>query len=64
MQGKPHPGPGWPRTPKGMGNAVRRIAPALRKLGYVVTFDRAGDAARDRTISDRHPALTCPPFST
>ena len=50
MQGKPHPGPGWPRTPKGMGNAVRKIAPALRKLGYVVTFDRAGDAAGTRTI--------------
>jgi hypothetical protein len=25
-----------------MGNALRKIAPALRKLGYVVTFWRAG----------------------
>jgi hypothetical protein len=42
MQGKPHPGRGWPRTPKGMGNALRRIAPALRKLGYTVEFGSAG----------------------
>jgi hypothetical protein len=56
MQGKPHGGPGWPRTPKGMGNALRRIAPALRKVGYVVTFHREGDAARTRNIRIDTPA--------
>ena len=35
-------GRGWPRTPKGMNTALRRIAPALRQIGYAVTFDKAG----------------------
>jgi hypothetical protein len=50
MQGKSHPGPGWPRTPRGMGGALRKIAPALRKLGYVVKFAIVGHA-KDRIIT-------------
>jgi hypothetical protein len=43
---------GWPRTPRGMSAALRRIAPALRKLGYVVDFARMpGTGARVIRVS-------------
>ena len=80
MQGKPGAhGRGWPRTPRGMSSTLRRIAPALRKLGYTVEFTAAGRGqdrhrqividtpepeARARGGAARGPALTCPPFST
>ncbi|MEF2278784.1 hypothetical protein V3W47_10785 [Deinococcus sp. YIM 134068] len=31
------PPQGWPRTPKALGNALRRLAPALSQTGYGVT---------------------------
>lgn len=31
------PPQGWPRTPKALGDALRRLAPALSKTGYSVT---------------------------
>jgi DNA-binding XRE family transcriptional regulator len=48
MSGKPR-GQGWPNTPRGMSGALRRIAPALRKLGYAVDFLTVGHA-KDRII--------------
>jgi hypothetical protein len=53
-----HRGRGWPRTPRGMSAALRRIAPALRKLGYEVGFERAGDAAGSRIIMIIPPRTT------
>jgi hypothetical protein len=54
MQGKPHPGRGWPKTPRAMSGALRRIAPALRKLGYRVDFAKVGHA-RTRVITLETP---------
>jgi hypothetical protein len=51
MSGRARP-QGWPNTPHGMGRALHRIAPALRKLGYGVTFERtAGTGERVITIT-------------
>ena len=49
-QAKPIHGRGWPRTPRAMSGALRRIAPALRQLGYRVEFLKAGHA-RERIIA-------------
>jgi len=40
----------WPRTPKGASNALRRIAPTLRRLGVDVDFERKASGNRPRTI--------------
>ena len=50
-QAKPIHGRGWPRTPRAMSGALRRIAPALRKLGYAVEFLRGSDTAHGRLIA-------------
>ena len=56
-------GRGWPRAPRGMGAALRRIAPALRKA-------RLRGRVRDRRArqhphhQDRHPAFLCRPNCT
>ncbi len=42
---------GWPQTPKGLSGQLRKIAPALRHLGYHVDFTRAGDAEGSRIIT-------------
>ena len=43
MRGKPRPDGAGRTRRRGMGGALRRIAPALRKLGYEVEFKRAGE---------------------
>jgi hypothetical protein len=61
IYGKPHPRRGWPKTPRGMGGALRRVAPALRKLGYGVEFARAagtGERAISITTPNQHSAKT------
>jgi hypothetical protein len=40
---------GWPKTPRALGTALRRIAPNLRSVGIEVTFNREGHD-RDRII--------------
>jgi hypothetical protein len=48
---------GWPSSPKGMGSALRRVAPALRAHGIDVAFDRETDKGRTRLIMlTRSPA--------
>ena len=42
---------GWPQSPKGLGGQLRRIAPALRKLGYRVDFGFTSDQAHERLIT-------------
>jgi hypothetical protein len=39
----------WPKNPRAVSGRLRRAAPALRKVGVQVTFDREGKA-RDRKI--------------
>jgi hypothetical protein len=42
----------WPKSPKAMGGAVRRLAPQLRMIGVDVVFHRVGkDGARTIEIS-------------
>jgi hypothetical protein len=44
----------WPRTPRGLSAALRRIAPNLRRVGVVVVLNlRAGDRARSRLLEIR-----------
>jgi hypothetical protein len=40
----------WPKSPRAMSSALRRLAPNLRVAGLEVEFDRATDAARSRTL--------------
>jgi hypothetical protein len=42
---------GWPRTARGMGSAMRSIAPALRKIGYVVGFGEREPGTGRRIIA-------------
>ena len=42
--------PGWPRTPRGLTNTLRRLAPSLRHIGITFAEDRSRDA---RTITMR-----------
>ena len=35
----PHPEEAWPKTARGFGSALRRLAPSLRTLGYEVEVD-------------------------
>ncbi len=44
----------WPQSPRGMSGALRRIVPALRTRGIVVTFRRASNQDRRRLIMIRH----------
>ncbi len=40
----------WPKTPRGISNAVRRLAPNLRRAGLAVEFPRKAGGIRDRLI--------------
>lgn len=43
---RPH-GEAWPRSPKGLGDALRRLAPALRMIGFVCKQgEKTGGAIR------------------
>jgi len=41
---------GWPRAPNALSGIIRRMAPALRKVGIEVEFSR-DDAAASRVIT-------------
>jgi hypothetical protein len=41
------PPAGWPRAPNALSGTLRRLAPALRKVGITVEF------SRDETIASR-----------
>lgn len=41
---------GWPHSPRAMGGALRRLSPALRQLGVVVTEPERGARPRDYRI--------------
>jgi hypothetical protein len=47
---------GWPTTPKAMGGALRRVAPALRQIGFGIEFCRQPGGNRTKTIVLTAPA--------
>lgn len=51
---------GWPSTPHGLSNAIRRLAPNLRAAGLEVSFRRA---ARKRIIRLERVAISASPAS-
>ena len=45
--------PAWPKTPHGLGNAIRRLAPPLRSAGLEVQFWKSGQRYIHLRRSDR-----------
>jgi hypothetical protein len=48
--------PNAPRTARGLGNALRRVAPALAQVGIVVSFGERGEAGIECSIEYEHRA--------
>jgi hypothetical protein len=56
---RPH-GEAWPRTPKGLGDALRRLAPALRLIGFECkSLPKTGGVIRWHVFSRPQPADPC-----
>lgn len=56
------PGPGWPKTARGLSGAIRRLAPALSRRGIEVTPPAMNDRTRRFTL--RSTARTARPPGT
>ena len=57
---RPH-GEAWPRSPKGLGDALRRLAPALRLIGFECkNLPKIGGVIRWHIFSKPQPADPCP----
>lgn len=57
---RPH-GEAWPRTPKGLGDALRRLAPALRLIGFECkALPKTGGAIRWCIFPKPESADPCP----
>ena len=57
---KPH-GEAWPRTPKGLGDALRRLAPALRMIGFECrSLPKTGGVIRWHIFLRTRPAESSP----
>lgn len=57
---RPH-GEAWPRTPKGLGDVLRRLAPALRLIGFECGAQpKVGGVIRWHIFSRPRPADLCP----
>jgi hypothetical protein len=47
----------WPKRPHRLSGELRRIAPALRRLGITVEMERSGDTKRTRLIRIQGPTI-------
>jgi hypothetical protein len=57
---RPH-GEAWPRSPKGLGDALRRLAPALRLIGFECkNLPKIGGVIRWHIFSKPKAADPCP----
>lgn len=57
---RPH-GEAWPRTPKGLGDALRRLAPALRLIGFECkSLPKIGGVIRWHIFPRPEPVVLCP----
>jgi len=53
-------GESWPRSPKGLGDALRRLAPALRLIGFECkSLHKIGGVIRWHIFSKSQPAEPC-----
>lgn len=58
---RPHGEASWPRSPKGLGDALRRLAPALRLIGFECkSLPKVGGAIRWHIFSKPQAANPCP----
>ena len=57
-----HPEEAWPKSAKGFGSVLRRLAPSLRTLGYEVEIDekRSNDGYRCVIRKVQEPPQTLP----
>jgi len=57
-----HPEEAWPKSARGFGSALRRLAPSLRTLGYEVELDEKpsndGYRCRISKVQEPHQSLT------
>ena len=51
----------WPKNATSIGIRLRRVAPALRDLGFEVEYTQATDSSRKRLITLKLPPETCTP---
>ena len=49
----------WPRGPRALSSALRRLAPSLRTMGVEVEFDRVSGVTRVREITIRRAVMGC-----
>ncbi len=59
------PPQGWPRTPRALGGSLRRLAPALGKVGYLITAEgrsREGERYRLYKVTDSTCTTFTPPL--
>lgn len=57
---RPH-GEAWPRSPKGLGDALRRLAPSLRLIGFECkNLPKTGGVIRWHIFSRPQPGEPCP----
>lgn len=67
---RPHGEASWPRSPKGLGDALRRLAPALRQIGFECrSLPKIGGAIRWHIFqvpqaADQRPASPASPART
>ena len=62
LNGRTHPEEAWPKSSRGFGSSLRRLAPSMRVLGYEVEIDdkRSNDGYRCviRKVQEPHQSLT------
>ena len=57
---KSGPPEGWPKTPKGLSDALRRAGPGLRAVGIEISHRRQPGGKRKRLIAIRRSGTTVP----
>lgn len=58
---RPHGSEGWPKSAKGLGDALRRLAPALRLIGFECkSLPKIGGVIRWHIFSKPRPSEPCP----
>lgn len=56
--------PNWPKTPRSLAGALRRLNPNLRPLGVQVTFERDNRRERTQVITNALRVPSAPSVSS